>query len=930
MVVRLLTVFFLLAAAAVAAAAQNNSNDTLGLDGGYVTLETAHFSARIVRDAQVLASLRPAARGGDNNNNSSSFDFLPFDLIADRAGDGQYHWGDITYRYRYLSAANNGSGAWIDGDSSAARRPVRAVNATTTTTGGAVVTVLAAANLGATLPAGGPLRVTREWLDVDGDLGLRFTVTNAGGEAVEVGSLGFPAEFDSIFTNRAAAEIEAACSLSDPYVGLGAGYLRANPVSGVGAALVVTPLGAGAGADAASRQLEAYRNLDEPVVDAATDYGSQTFEGLYEWQVHSAAWAGREWAAAAARPWNPPTSRVLRPGEALTAGVRFTVVPEGVRGTDDALRALGLPVAFGVPGFVVPRGEPARLFLSAEAPAAGFASDPAGALVVEQAEYTVTPAADAFGRARLTVEYADGRVQTVHYWVTKAGSEALGDLGSFLTTEQWFNDTSDPFGRAPSVMTYDYENGSVVSQEPRVWIAGLSDEGGVGAYLAAMMKQATQPDAEEVAKLETFIDEVLWGTIQTDDYAVRKSIFYYDPADLPDYPYRTDFDWTEWWSWDKSDSYAIDRAYDYVHVSAAYWSLYRVARAYPDLVQSHTWEWYLNQAFNTIIAAMRSDVGYNTDGLMGETVWGEILADLGRENLTAQAANLTEAMRSRAALWDSQAVPYGSEMAWDSTGQEGVYYWSKYFGYNATALKTVNSVLGYDPAVPHWGWNGNARRYWDFEYAGKLQRIERQIHHYGSALNALVMLGAFRSDPQDSYLLQVGYGGTSGPLSSINDEGFAACGFHSFPETLAWDGYSGDYGPGFLGMVLGSGTYVANHSTYGLLAYGGVIESTTNSNVSVRTQGPVRQRVFIGPLGVTITLDTGVIENFAYSEPTSAVSVTISQLEGGPKAASAVMWVESSPDQGSYVVSGSQVSQARGGWQIPLSSTSVTVVLEMT
>lgn len=55
---------------------------------------------------------------------------------------------------------------------------------------------------------------------------------------------------------------------------------------------------------------------------------------------------------------------------------------------------------------------------------------------------------------------------------------------------------------------------------------------------------------------------------------------------------------------------------------------------------------------------------------------------------------------------------FGSEMAWDSTGQEGVYAWSKYFGNTATATNTLNSILAYQPTVPHWGYNGNARRYW--------------------------------------------------------------------------------------------------------------------------------------------------------------------------------------------------------------------------
>lgn len=54
-------------------------------------------------------------------------------------------------------------------------------------------------------------------------------------------------------------------------------------------------------------------------------------------------------------------------------------------------------------------------------------------------------------------------------------------------------------------------------------------------------------------------------------------------------------------------------------------------------------------------------------------------------------------------------------MAWDSTGQEGVYAWSKQFGDDTTAINSLNSILAYQPLIPHWGYNGNARRYW-FEF----------------------------------------------------------------------------------------------------------------------------------------------------------------------------------------------------------------------
>ncbi len=627
-------------------------DDNLGLDNGYMRIETANFNAQLVRDAQVLASLTPA--GG-------SFDFLPFDLLSIRAANGQYHWGDITFRYR-----ESGSTDWLDGDSASARRPVTALTAS----GGDDDALLAASAMAPTLPAG-PLDVTREWLDVSGDLGLRFTVRNSGPAPVEIGGLGFPAEFNSIFTGRRAGDMQRLCSLSDPYVGMHAGHVRVAPASGTGPALVVTPLGRDA-------PLEAYRNLAEPPYPG-TAYGSQTFEGLYEWQVLTAAWAEREWAGR--RPWNPPSSRTLAPGGSLRVGVRFSVAGGGVRALDAAVRGTGTPVAVGVPGYIIPRGSPAQLFLQADSGVSSVAAEPEGSLSVDEAgpsRYTVTPSASAWGRVRLTVGYADGRTQTIHYFVTKPGPEAVADVGRFFTTKAWFNDTSDPFGRAPSPMTYDYEAGEIVAQDPRVWVSGLSDEGGTGAYLAALVKQTIQPDAGEVARLEAFVDRVLWGTVQrTGDFGVRKSAFFYEPAAVPGYEYDPGLNWTSWTSWDRDAAYATDRAYDYVHVAAAYWSLYRVARAYPDLVESHPWDWYLDHAYNTVIRGMQPDVDYNRLGLMGETVFGEILADLIRENLTPEADTLTEAMRSRAERWDTEEVPFGSEMAWDSTGQEGVYYWSR-------------------------------------------------------------------------------------------------------------------------------------------------------------------------------------------------------------------------------------------------------------
>ena len=104
---------------------------------------------------------------------------------------------------------------------------------------------------------------------------------------------------------------------------------------------------------------------------------------------------------------------------------------------------------------------------------------------------------------------------------------------------------------------------------------------------------------------------------------------------------------------------------------------------------------------------------------MEGTVFLEILKDLRREGWTAEADAFEATMKARADIWSKLAYPYGSEMAWDSTGQEEVYAWTTHFGDAAKARVTLDAILGYMPTLPHWGYNGSARRYWDFLYGGQ-------------------------------------------------------------------------------------------------------------------------------------------------------------------------------------------------------------------
>ncbi len=891
------------------------------LDQGLVTYETPELTLRLVRSSGTVAGLdaRDSAAKGQEG-----FDFTPAELLAARSTDGYYHLGDLDLRLREA-----GTGPWRGYSTALERHSVKAL---TPERGD-----LAREDLRPTLPADFPLQVVRSWAVVEGKLALRFTLRNPGTRTIEVGALGIPLIFDNVLSGKSLEEAHAVCSFSDPSIALDAGYVQVTRLNGHGPALLVVPDG--------KTPFEAYNPIagphgrsrvqGEPKATLFEDLTprNMTFEGFYEWMVASAAYQQNEWKQA--EPWNPATTFVLKPGQERTVGLRF-VVADSIRAIEKTLAENRRPVAVGLPGYILPQDIQASLFLKYPQPVKKVEVEPAGAIDVhaagttEHGWYRYALQGKLWGRARLTVTYADGLVETVQYRVIKPEADAVDDMGRFLFTKQWFDVKDDPFHRSPSVMSYDREAHAIVTQESRVWIAGLSDEAGAGSWLAAAMKEYGRPQKQQVEQLEEFVDGVLWGGLQQKDgpgkYGVRKSLFYYQPDQLPAGYYRKDFNWSTWESWNRKASEDLGRSYNYPHVVAAYWALYRLAREHQGLVTHHDWQWYLTQAYETTMAMTRLAPDLSQFGQMEGDVFVAVLDDLRREGMTTEAATLEAAMRARAEVWKKLAYPFGSEMPWDSTGQEEVYAWTRRFGMDDKAQATLDAITGYMPTIPSWGYNGSARRYWDFLYGGKYERLERQLHHYGSGINAIPVLDAYRRDPNDLYLLRIGYGGTMGAISGIDQDGFASAAFHSYPDKMAFDPYTGDYGPNFFGHAWTTGTYVVKDAEFGWLAFGGNTR-VDGKNVSVEPRDSFRQRVYLAPLGLWLTLDSGQFERVTVDDATGEVEVRFAP--GDAFTASALLRVEQTAhvDGVGAIAPLEKLAMERGAWVVPLGASSVVIHL---
>ena len=171
--------------------------------------------------------------------------------------------------------------------------------------------------------------------------------------------------------------------------------------------------------------------------------------------------------------WNPPSSKVLQPGEKVTYGMRISACPGGPRTRNAALEAVGEPVLQAVPGYTIatdmttaslwvlpPAGATVldatssnTTLLTVGKPAPWIESD-------KTSKYTVFPVAGlARGRARVAVAFSDGTEAVAHYYVLQPLNAQVAAVAHHWSEVAWLpRDYPDPFGRGACVMPWDRED----------------------------------------------------------------------------------------------------------------------------------------------------------------------------------------------------------------------------------------------------------------------------------------------------------------------------------------------------------------------------------------------------------------------------------------------------------------------------------------
>ena len=435
-----------------------------------------------------------------------------FGFVPPRPFGGSHRLGDVTLRVRQVGAASYDT-------LTTAAAPAAAVPLVPTP-----ATELAAANVTATLGSAGAahrLTLERHYARASDGQGFRmwFTLANTGSTALEVGSWGLAMVFETMDTQnggqRSLDDLAGNCSIVDPAIIGASGWVSVTRMTGKGTVLMVAPEG--------TAGVQAWRLMREAS-------GGR----VYELMSHTKAYAEKEWVNSS-MPWVVPTATEVAPGTSLTISYRYFLAPS-VRDKEAALAAAGLAVLQAVPGYTIatdmanatllvlpPRNATLQMVQATPASAVELAPPVA---IGNFGYHSIGVTSKGFpiathGRVAITLTFSDGSSTVASYHVLPPLDELVGAYGRFVTDAvngAWYANMSDPFGRAPCVLGYNRDlkkqigyHGGGGYEDHRIFNNGLSDEAGAGPNVGFAAKVSGQPTAEEVAKLDAYVTQTLYG-----------------------------------------------------------------------------------------------------------------------------------------------------------------------------------------------------------------------------------------------------------------------------------------------------------------------------------------------------------------------------------------------------------------------------------
>ncbi|WP_079409464.1 DUF5695 domain-containing protein [Paenibacillus ferrarius] len=648
-----------------------------------------------------------------------------------------------------------------------------------------------------------------------------INLTNTSSQTIEFGDVGLPLPFNEFWTAGNDPIYETRV-VTHSYVGNNNSYITAARPSGIGPFLLLIPDAAtGAGFEYQDR----WRIEEHPGSKWAMDQGGWT-EGLNVFYIHSNVIKSTN------RGYLPNTSLILAANQSKTYAFKFIKVANE-NAMKDRLYTEGLVDVTVVPGMMFATNMKAKIDLhTSKAITSVTAQYPSETTIT----YVSTTGTDHkiydlslthLGPNNITVNYGSGEKTVLQFYAIEPIDAALQRHATFMVNKTQWNAPGQIYDKVFDdwMMQNKAKRGSFAGY----W--GWGDDWGYthGQFLAE--KNALTPVAAEVTAVDQYLETAIWNRLMVNnhtDYLIHDFLMP-EPNDTPTY-----------------------RGYAYPHIYNTYFSMYKIAKLYPNLITyAQTKNTYLLRAYNIFKALYDGPVAYNWNtGLMGELTTPDIIKALQDEGYTTQANDMIAKMATKYNNFKNTTYPYGSEYSYDNTGEEAVYTLAKMNNNTTMMSKINNKTRAARGQMPIWYYYADpvtitGENWWNFQYTTSLAgytmddwirnhsttpEVEQRLSYAAKFAN----VGAINSGQISSDAANIGAVSWTYQAEKGN---YGALGLDGGPLFNGWRGMSGEADLGLFGALKILSADIAVDPIFGLYGYGADVTQSGSSYVITPKDG---------------------------------------------------------------------------------------------
>jgi len=603
--------------------------------------------------------------------------------------------------------------------------------------------------------------------------------------------------------------------------------------------------------------------------------------------------------------WRQPhTSAVIASNSSKTYGFTFRWAKD-YAGIRNILAEEGLIDVQVMPGMTVPTDLNTTIALHTNQKIISVAAEFAPATAIKEINkkqkgtHLYNIKFSRLGENKITITYGNNYKTYLEFFITEPLETLYKKRAAFIVNSQQHTDSNKWYNGLFGV--YDMKNSQLRGPDnadffdtSRLSYVLTCDDPGLCKAPFVAAKNVAYPNQKEIAAVEYYIKNFVWGGLQRTD---KETPYAYGVYGTPSWKVNRDNANRQVNSRDTNrNKMHTWRSYDYPHIMMLYYHMYQIAKMYPSMTHYLDKAGYLERAKQTAIAFFKYPYEilpwYETYkwGCYNELLILDLIEDLKKEGFKNDAALLTGEWEKKVKyfLYDDK-YPFRSEYAIDATAFESSHALARYAMLHEMK---PDQNLWFDKNLSKWYSHPTVKKEDAISFMDRQTQanialrgaIEPAYYYLGSdfrgksdsyTLSYMSQMGGwsildyglnFSKDPAD--YIRLGYQSYLSSFALINSgtpetnygywypgkENDGASGWAFEPQKYAnpwiqkpqgrgpWF-YDGEIDLGFGGATRAAATVVTNDPIFGMVAYGGELTEKNNLFYIIPKDG-LRRKIY--------------------------------------------------------------------------------------